>query len=235
VTFEDTAIGVSGVFNFRFTIIAAPVPPANVPMSSVTITSTEITLPEANNDLIRQDIVIDSVINIVVDNILPVDATNKNYTVTLSNTRGTVVGNQVTFSVVGLISVYVTFEDTSVGVLGVFNFRFNIVAAPVPPADVPISSVTVTSSEITLPAVNNSLVRQNIVVGSVFTLIVEILPSNASNINYTIISSQTGRATVSGLTVTVIGTGSFSIKLTFEDTTVGVLGLLEYRFSGVTS
>jgi len=235
VTFEDTTVGISGVMEYRFTTIAAPVV-TDIPMTSVTISATEITLPEPNNDLIRQDIVIGSVINIVVDNILPVDATNKNYTITLSNTRGTVVGNEVTFSTLGLISVYVTFEDTAVGVSGVFNFRFTIVAAPV---NVSISSVSITSPEVTLPEVNNIAVRPTIEIGTVINIVVDnILPVDATNKNYTITTSNS-RAEVVGNQITFVygltGPGNVSVVVTFEDTSVGLNGVMEYRFATVAA
>jgi uncharacterized repeat protein (TIGR02543 family) len=235
VTFEDTTVGISGVMEYRFTTIAAPVV-TDIPMTSVSISATEITLPETNNDLIRQDIVIGSVIHIVVDNILPVDATNKNYAITLSNSRGTVVGNEVTFSTLGLISVYVTFEDTAVGVSGVFNFRFTIVAAPV---NVSITSVSITSPEVTLPEVNNIAVRPTIEIGTVINIVVDnILPVDATNKNYTITTSNS-RAEVVGNQITFVygltGPGNVSVVVTFEDTAVGLNGVMEYRFATVAA
>jgi hypothetical protein len=223
-----------GLLEYSFLTIEAPTPPADILISSVSITSPEITLPQANNADVRDDIVIGSVINLVVD-ILPIDATNKNYTITVSNSRGTVNGHEVTFNTLGLISILVTFEDTSVGVSGVFNFRFTIVEAPTPPENVSISSVTVTSNEITMPNVNDAASRPQVTIGTVITLIIDILPENATNKNYTITVSNS-RAQVNGHQVTFVlgsGVGSVSIRVTFEDTSVGINGLLEYRFSTI--
>ncbi|MBU1143715.1 MAG: Ig-like domain-containing protein [Firmicutes bacterium] len=237
VTFEDQSIGDNGVFNYRFTIVAAPVDPVDIPISSVTITSPEITLPEVNNADVRQDIEINSVVNLVVE-ILPVDATNKNYTVTVSNSRGTVVGNEVTMITLGLISILVTFEDTTVGASGVFNFRFTIVAAPVDPVDIPISSVTVTSPEFTMPAVNNIDVRPEIEIGTVINLVVDILPVDATNKTY-VVTTSNSRAEAVGNQISFVygatGPGNVSVVLTFEDTTVGINGVLEYRFKTIAA
>ncbi|MFU8793627.1 MAG: Ig-like domain-containing protein, partial [Acholeplasmataceae bacterium] len=230
VDFEDTSVGDNGRFNFRFTIVEGE--PVAVPITEVTITSPDITLPEANNSAVRDDIEIGSVVNIVVD-ILPENASNKNYTVSVSNSRGTVVGNEVTFTTLGLISIYVDFEDTSVGDNGRFNFRFTIVEGE--PAEVLISSVTITSPEITLPEANNSAVRDVITIGTVITIVVsDILPVDASNQNFTITTSNS-RATVNGNEVTFVfgntGPGSVSILVTFEDTSVGDNGVFNFRFT----
>ncbi len=230
VTFDDTSIGDSGVFNFRFTTIEGA--GEDVPITSVSITSPEITLPEANNAEIRQDIYIGSVVNIVVD-ILPLNATNKNYTVTVSNSRGTVNGNEVTFNELGLISILVIFEDINVGVGGEFNFRFTIVEEP---ADIPITSVSITSPEITLPEANNDLIRPEIEIGTVITIDVEILPVDATNQNYTITTSNS-RAEAVGNQITFVygatGPGSVSVYVTFEDTSIGDGGVFNFRFATI--
>jgi len=228
VTFEDISIGDNGVFNYRFTVVQS-----DVAIESVTITSPEVTMPEANNIAVRPEIEIGTVINIVVD-ILPLNATNKNYAITTSNSRAVANGNEISF-VYGLtgpgnVSVFVTFEDTSLGVNGVFEYRFKTIEAPAEPVDTPISSVTITATEITLPEANNSEVRQDIVINSVINLIVDILPANASNKNYTVTVSNS-RGTVSGNQVTFITTGLISVLVTFEDTTVGVNGVFNYRFT----
>ncbi len=226
VTFEDSTVP---SLEYRFKTVEVVV---DIPISGVTITSPEITLPEANNSEIRPEIEIGTVINLVID-ILPVDASNKNYTVTSSNSRAEVSGQQITF-VYGLtgpgnVSINVLFEDTSVGVNGLFEFRF----LTVEPANVPITSVTVTSPEFTMPEVNNSAVRPTVDIGTVINLVVEILPANATNKNYTITSSNS-RAVVDGHQVSFVygltGPGNVSIKLQFEDTSIGIAGLLEYRF-----
>jgi hypothetical protein len=230
VRFEDTSIGNNGEFNFRFTIVEGA--PADVPITSVDITSPEITLPVPNNSEVRDDIEIGTVITVLVD-ILPINATNQNYTLTVSNSRGTVDGNQVSFNALGLISVFVRFEDTSIGNNGEFNFRFTIVEGA--PADVPITSVDITSPEITLPSVNNAEDRQAISIGTTITINVDILPIDASNQNYTITVSNS-RAVVEGNQVTFVqgsGLGSVSIRVTFQDATLGINGIFEYRFTTI--
>ncbi len=195
------------------------------------LVTAEIELPEPNNATVRSDIEIGTILNFEVV-ILPEDAEYKGYVISSSNSRAIVTGNQVEFVTgntgPGNVSIIVSFEDASLGAL---EYRFKTIPAPV--EGVPISEVLVTAGEYVLPSVNNSNDRQEIETGESFILSVEILPNNASNKNYTIESSQPGRATVTDHTVNVIGTGNFSIKLTFEDTTVGNGGVLEYRFLGV--
>jgi uncharacterized protein YjdB len=232
VLFEDTSVGVNGLFEFRFLTVE----PANVPITSVLVTSPEVTMPEVNNIEVRPTIEIGTVINLVVE-ILPANATNKNYTITSSNSRAVVDGHQVSF-VYGLtgpgsVSIRLQFEDTSVGIAGLLEYRFSTIEVV---ADIPITSVTVTSPEFTMPEVNNIAVRPTIDIGTVINLVVEILPADATNKNYTITSSNS-RAVVDGHQVSFVygltGPGSVSIKLQFEDTSVGIGGLLEYRFSTV--
>ncbi|HMM00341.1 MAG TPA: Ig-like domain-containing protein [Bacilli bacterium] len=196
--------------------------------------SSEITLPEPNNSADRPEIEIGTVLNFTVE-ILPEDADYQSYVLDSSNSRAVVNGNEVEFvlgSGAGNVSITISFEDSSFQDL---EYRFKTVAASIPPVDTPISEVVVTSDEYQLPTVNNSEDRKEIEVGTMFTLTVNIAPENASNKNYSVVSSQTGRATVDGLTVSVIGVGNFSIKILFEDTSVGSSGLLEYRFLGINA
>lgn len=201
-------------------------------IDTVTVTSPEFDLPQANTATDRPDIEIGTLITFAIE-LTPENAAYQNYTLTSSNSRAVVEGNQVTFvagSGPGNVSITVHFEDASVASL---EYRFRTV---VPETEgTPISEVLVTTDSITLPNVNDSTDRKDIEVGTVFILDIEILPGNASNKNYTVVSSQTGRATVNDSTVTVIGTGNFSIRLQFEDASVGNAGVLEYRFAGVAA
>lgn len=231
VSFEDTSLP---SLEYRFETIPAS-DPVDTPISSVTITSAEFTLPEANNSEVRPQIEIGTVINLVVD-ILPTTASNKNYTVTTSNSRAVANGNEITFvygnTGPGNVSVVVTFEDTSVGINGVFEYRFATFEA------VAITSVDISSTEITLPAYNNIDVRQEIALDTVITIVVNILPANATHQGYTITTSNS-RATVNGNQVTFVygntGPGNVSVFVTFEDTTLGLNGVFEFRFKTVST
>lgn len=228
VTFEDISIGDNGVFNYRFTIVQA-----DVAITSVVVTSTEFTIPEPNNIAVRPEIEIGTVINLLVE-ILPAEATNKNYVVTTSNSRAVANGNEISF-VYGLtgpgnVSVFLTFEDIAVGVNGVLEYRFKTIEAPAEPVDIPITTVTITSPEFTLPEANNDTNRVDITINSVINIVVDILPTDASNKNYTVTVSNS-RGTVNGNEVTFITTGLISILVTFEDTSVGVNGVFNYRFT----
>ncbi|MGD9910258.1 MAG: beta strand repeat-containing protein [Candidatus Izemoplasmatales bacterium] len=221
VTFEDSAIG---ELNYRFTTIEP------VSITSVTVTADEITLPVYNDDTVRQEIEIGTTVTLHVTDILPGNATNQNYTITTSNSRATVDGNVVTFlygsTGPGSVSIYVTFEDPAIGEL---NYRFTTVE---PVVSVPISSVTVTCDEFTLPEVNNADIRMTVLIGQTATInVTEILPANATNQTYTITTSNS-RATVEGNVVTFVygdtGPGSVSIYVTFADSAIGQLN---YRFT----
>lgn len=223
VTFDDPAIG---ELNYRFTTVE----PINI--ASYSVTATEITLPTPNDDTDRQEITIGSTVTIHVTDILPVDATFQTYTVTTSNSRATVDGNVVTIvygnTGPGSVSIYVTFDDPTIGEL---NYRFTTVEAP---ADIPITSVTVTATEITLPTPNDDTDRQEITIGSTVTInVTDILPVDATVQTYTI-STSNSRATVDGNVVTIVygntGPGSVSIYVTFDDPAIGVLN---YRFTTV--
>ena len=210
-------------------IIALPVDTA---ITSVTVTSTEITLPNENDADDRPTVDIGTVINLVVD-ILPSDATNQNYTVTTTNSRAEADGNKVTFvygnTGPGSVSIKITFEDTSVGNNGVLEYRFETIENTVP-QDTPITDVTITSPEITLPEANNSDIRDDIDQNTVINLVVDILPIDASNKNYTV-SVSNSRGTVDGNEVTFTTPGLISIIITFEDTSVGVNGVFNFRFT----
>ncbi|MDR2822666.1 MAG: InlB B-repeat-containing protein [Acholeplasmatales bacterium] len=198
---------------------------------SVIVSSPEFVLPTPNDASDRKEIEIGTTISF--EAIFSPDETEfKGFSLVSSNSRATVSGHTVTFVVgsgAGNVSITITFEDSSLSSL---EFRFKTIPSSVIPDGVPISSVVVNADTITLPQSNLSTDRQDIEVDTVFTLSIDILPENATNKNYVISSSQLGIATVSDHTVTVIGLGSFSIKLTFEDTSVGNSGVLEYRFNG---
>ncbi|MCF7931301.1 MAG: hypothetical protein K9L02_07310, partial [Acholeplasmataceae bacterium] len=220
VTFEDTTVGVAGVYNFRFTTVEV------VPVTDVTVSTDVLTLPEANNAEVRDLVAIGTVATFTVA-ILPLNASYPGYTITTSNSRAEAVGNVVTFvygnTGPGSVSVVVTFDDPSVASL---EYRFTTFE-PV----IPITSVIITADTLTLPEANNSEVRDNVLINTVVTITVsDILPANASNQNYTITVSNS-RGTVSGNTVTFITTGLISIYVTFEDTSIGVAGVFNYRFT----
>lgn len=223
VTFEDTTVGVAGVYNFRFTTVEV------VPVTDVTVSTDVLTLPEANNSEVRDLVAIGTVATFTVD-ILPLNASYQGYTITTSNSRAEAVGNVVTFvygnTGPGSVSVVVTFDDPSVASL---EYRFTTFE-PV----IPITSVTITADTLVLPEANNSAIRDTVLIGTVVTITVDILPTDATNQNYTITTSNS-RATVVGNVVTFVygatGPGSVSIYVTFEDTTVGVAGVYNFRFT----
>lgn len=197
-----------------------------VAITSVNITADTLTLPEANNSAIRDNVDLGTVVTISVE-ILPANTANLNYTVSTSNTRAVADGNTVTFvwgnTGPGSVSIYVTFEDTTVGATGVYNFRFTTVATY-------ISSATVTADTVTLPEANNAADILSVAVGTVATFTVDILPTDASNQNYTI-TSDSDRATVDGNVVSFVtgsGLGDVNITITFED---GSVGPLVYHFT----
>lgn len=226
VTFEDASVA---ALEYRFLTVQ---PVVDVPISGVTVTTDTVNLPEENNSEERFEVAIGTVATFTVD-ILPLNATTQTYTITSSNDKATVAGNVVTFvlgSGVGDVDITITFDDTAQEDL-VYQFTTAEVVA-----DVPIDSVVVTADVLTLPEVNNSEVRDQVFIGTVVTLTIDILPGNATNQNYTVTTSNS-RASVEGNVVTFLygntGPGSVSIKILFEDTTVGVAGLLEYRFTTV--
>ncbi len=99
-----------------------------IKIDTLSVTAVEITLPAANDSDDRQEITIASIITINVADILPADAAYQNYTVTTSNSRATADGNVVTIvygnTGPGSVSVYVTFEDPTIGKL---NYRFTTI------------------------------------------------------------------------------------------------------------
>lgn len=204
-----------------------------VHVDTVTVTSDEMTLPQPNTAEDRPLVAIGKIIEFDVV-LLPENAQFKDYTLTSSNSRAVVEGNQVSFvfgaTGPGRVSITLSFEDTSLPSL---EYRFETFEE-VDPVNIPITSVTVTSAEFTLPEVNNSAVRPQIEIGTVINLVVDILPLDATNKNYTVTTSNS-RAVANGNEITFVygdtGPGSVSVKLLFEDTTVGVNGLLEYRFA----
>jgi hypothetical protein len=163
--------------------------------------------------------------------ILPENASNTNYVVTTSNSRAEADGNTITFvqgSGLGKVSVKVTFEDTSVGDNGLLEYRFTTVEA------VPLVGVNITSPEITLPSENNIDDRMDILIGTVITITVTLDPENANvNTGFTIETSNS-RAEADGNTITFVlgsGLGKVSVKVIFDDTTLGDNGVFEYRFT----
>ena len=199
-------------------------------IESVTVTADAITLPEANNADVRDEITIGTVMTLTVD-ILPLEADYQGYTITTSNSRAVAEGNTVTFvygnTGPGSVSVYVTFEDSTVDTL---NYRFTTVE---PTSDIPMESVNITTDTLTLPEANNSEDRDPVFIGTVAVFSVEILPTGATNQNYTITTSNS-RAEVVDHSVTFVygstGPGSVSIYVTFEDPAIGELN---YRFTTV--
>jgi uncharacterized protein YjdB len=199
--------------------------------NSVIVNASNIILPEANNQSDRPEIEVDTTITFsaIFD---PIDAEFQGFSLSSSNSRAVVSNKDVTFvlgSGFGNVSITVTFEDSSLPSL---EYRFKTIASSVPPVGVEISEVIVSADTISLPSVNLSSDRIDIEVGTIFTLEIEILPLNATNKNYTI-SISNSRASVSDKTVTVLNSGNFSVRILFEDTSVGIGGLLEYRFNGV--
>lgn len=205
-----------------------------VHVDSVIVTSPDVTLPTPNNIDDRPEITIGTIIVFELD-ILPLDAEYPGYTLSSSNSRAVVDGDTVTFvfgaTGPGNVSITVTFEDSSVESL---EYRFRTVEGE--PVDVPITDVTITSPEITLPDANNAEDRDPIEIGTVITLDIDILPINASNQNY-LVTTSNSRAEANGNEITFVygntGPGSVSVKVIFEDTSVGVNGLFEYRFTTV--
>lgn len=125
IVFEDPNVGDDGVLNYRFETTEGTFA---TPIESVDISSPDMTLPTPNDADDRPFVDIGTEITIDVDNILPEDATNKDYTITTSNSRAEEDGDTISFvygnTGPGYVSVYVTFVDTSVGDNGEFNFRF---------------------------------------------------------------------------------------------------------------
>lgn len=234
-------------------------------VSSVTVSSPEFTLPQPNTSTDRPTIEIGTTISFVVE-ILPLDAQYKGFTLTTTNSRAVVDGTQVTFvygaTGPGNVSVKINFEDSTVAML---EYRFLTVEAPITsssetsqvtsevtsqpssepssevssePVTVLISSVTISALEITLPAANNLNDRLNIALDTVINLTVEILPSNATNQDY-VVTTSNSRAVANGNQITFVygatGPGKVSVVVTFADTSVGLNGVFEYRFTTVAS
>lgn len=198
-------------------------------VSSVEVTTDGLVLPEPNNSDVRNEVTIGTVATFTVT-IQPENADYPGYTITTSNSRAEVDGNTVTFvygsSGPGNVSVYVTFEDSSVETL---NYRFKTIEST---QDIPIENTTITTDTITLPEANNSEDRAEVNIGTIAVFDVDIEPLNASNQNYTITTSNS-RAEVDGNTVTFVlgsGAGSVSVYVTFEDPAIGELN---YRFTTV--
>ena len=221
ITFEDSSVP---SLEYRFTTVEAA---TETPIESVNVTADVITLPEANNSEDRDSIFIGTVVTFTVD-ILPLNATNQNYTITTSNSRAEANGNVVTFvygnTGPGNVSVVITFADSSFAPL---EYRFlteEVVAT---------TSVTVTADVITLPEANNVDVRDNINIGTVVVITVTFDPANASYQGYTVTTSNS-RAQADGNTITFVygntGPGKVSIVITFDDP---ALGSLEYRFTTI--
>lgn len=125
LVFEDPNVGDNGVLEYRFETIEGTFA---TPLESVDISSPDMTLPTPNDADDRPFVDIGTEITIEVDNILPEDATNKDYTISTSNSRAEADDHTITFvygnTGPGYVSVYVNFVDTSVGDNGEFNFRF---------------------------------------------------------------------------------------------------------------
>lgn len=209
------------------------------PIESVTISSTDMELPEFNDSEDRPIVKIGTEINFEID-IDPVNAINSEYTVTTSNSRAEVNGNTVTFvfgnTGPGRVSVLINFEDDTIGDNGQLNYRFETERAEASDISTPITSVEVTSTDLSLPEVNDADDRPTVPIGTEVTLDVSILPENASNKEFAITTSNS-RAEADGDTVTFVygntGYGSVSIEIVFEDANVGDDGVLNYRFETV--
>ena len=183
-------------------------------VTSYTVDTGDFVLPEANNSDVRDEVEIGTVVTFTVS-VLPETAKYQGYTISSSNSRAEVDGNTVTFvygnTGPGSVSIYVTFEDSSVETL---NYRFKTVEAPL--------DYTISADTVTLPEANDAEDKTEVFVDTVAVFSVEV-NSNITNQNYTIMSSN-DKATVDGNTVTFVlgsGAGDVSITVSFEDTTIG--------------
>lgn len=196
-------------------------------ITSVTVYSDEFTLPEANNADDRPDVAIGTMITFNAD-ILPLDASYQDFTLSSSNSRAVVDGHTVTFvygnTGPGKVSITVTFVDSSVAPL---EYRFMTYEST---NSIPISSASVTCDAFTMPEANNPDATALVAIGTSLALTVNIEPTNATVQTYTITTSNTN-ATVDGNTVTFVsgdaGPGDVSVIVTFDDPDATPL---EYRF-----
>ncbi|MCF7926997.1 MAG: Ig-like domain-containing protein [Candidatus Izimaplasma sp.] len=203
-------------------------------IDEVTVTTAEMTLPEPNNSDDRPMVSLGTMLTFSVD-ILPEDADYQNFTLSSSNSRAQVDGNVVTFvygnTGPGRVSITVNFEDTSVAPL---EFRFETFETE---ADIPIENVVVTADEMAMPTANDSEDRPLVAIGDTLTLTVDILPTNASNQNYTITTSNS-RAEVNGNVITFVygntGPGRVSVYVNFEDPAIGQLNFRFETFEEVS-
>jgi len=143
--------------------------------------------------------------------IMPSNATNKNFSFTLSNPNNLVatvtkVSNNdllVRGDKVGEVTITVTAEDTTNGV------KTAICTVNINP--VPVTGVTLNKSSISL------------LINGTETLTAVITPSNAANKNVNWTSSNTSVATVTEAgKVTTVAPGTATITVTAEDTTNGI-------------
>ncbi len=235
IFFEDSSVGEAGMLEYRFETFEDD--PVDVEIDEVIVNAGEFALPEANDSEDRPEVEIGTEITLDVE-ILPENASNQNYTVTTSNSRANANGNTITFlfgnTGPGNVSVFITFEDASVGDNGVLEYRFETIEGEAP--EITIDEVIITVDGFTLPNINDSSDRPEIEIGTVLTLEIEILPEDASNKNY-VVTTSNSRAEEDGNTVTFVygntGPGFVSIRIYFDDTSVGDDGLIEFRFSTV--
>lgn len=206
------------------------------PIESVSISSPDIELPEFNNSDDRPLVEIGTELTLEID-ITPSNAINAGYTISTSNSRAEVDGHTVTFvfgnTGPGRVSILINFDDDSIGDNGQLNYRFETQRVDASAIENPITDVTVTSDDFTLPEVNNADDRPMVAIGDVITIDVDILPEDASNKAFSINTSNS-RAEADGNTVTFVygnsGPGYVSILIVFEDPNVGDNGELNFRF-----
>ena len=124
ITFEDASVD---SLEYRFTTFEDSSNEEDILIASVEITADTLTLPEANNTDDRLEVLIGTQMALTVI-ILPDDASNQNYTITVSNSRAEVNGQIVTFlygnTGPGSVTVTLTFEDTTIGTI---EYRFTTV------------------------------------------------------------------------------------------------------------
>jgi hypothetical protein len=92
----------------------------NIPVTGLTVTADGITLPEAGNS-VRQQIAVGTVFTFIVV-VEPNDATDQSYTITPSNGRAAVVGNQVTIMIGGAGAGNLTITVALGGISKAYNF-----------------------------------------------------------------------------------------------------------------
>ncbi|MDR0832208.1 MAG: Ig-like domain-containing protein [Bacillales bacterium] len=206
---------------FRFKAVPAPVIPTE---KTVTVTSPDITLPAVNTSTARPEIEVGTTFHIVVE-ILPLEAENREFTITISNSRATAgaynetEGSLITVVNTGDFSVYIDFVDAN---FGRYNYRFTAIPAPVIPTE---KVVTITSSDVTMPEANGGSSTKVTIPGANFQIKVQITGYDGTDTINAV--SSTGRATVvvvdfvAGIgyvNVTFVSAGNFTLTITVNDT-----------------